>query len=252
MNGRAIAVSIGLTLATACEGWPRWSDDLAPADDIAIGEDPRTLVEVSWETVDAGAEPQNDAPVALPRVAQLTRGNGQIFADTLSGIGERCGVPDRVVAWSDPETCGEASFPRYAGEEGCDYVFDVDVVIVEPAASGYLCVSGWLGASPPPYRIDVVTFGLPETCSVPDRILSDDDGEALGFGAYSERIEYGFPVEPRQRYAVMVAGWAEHDREAEVPYNLGVALIAPPPEGPGEVLCPQLPPFIAPDAGESE
>ncbi len=250
MFGLTLGLAVGLALTAACEGWPRWSEPLTPGGDVPVGTDPRTLVTLDWSegTLSNPVEPDNDSPSGTQRREVLQIGAGRLFFGELTGVGERCGVPDRVVVWED-DTCPEASFGRYAGEEGCDYTFDADVFIVETLQAGHLCVGGWLGASPPSHRIDVITFTLPEACDVPTGFASDDEGDAYGFGVYADRVEYGFPAEAGGRYAILVAGWAEHDRDAVVPYNVGVSLMPAAVEGGGQVLCPLLPEFVAPEGG---
>jgi len=219
-----------LTLgATACSGWPLYSD-LPEVDQDAVEAptDPRSLVDLEWEYADEPTE-SDDPTLIAPRAFEMD--DAMLFFGQLDGTGWH---DEAVPLEFSNATCTAAIGPRTPFDRG-DYIADVDYHVLVAPDGGQLCAEvlvsdetiGW----------DLLLVEL-DDCGVPvDFAMSGED--LLGYGLGGPGGGWGAVVEADVRYAVMLAGYYPNDLGHQVDYDLGLSLVAPSSSG-GLGLCPLL------------
>lgn len=215
-------------LASGCAGWPLYADPPgADPEGVAAPEDPRSLLDPEWEAIAEG-EDVDDPTAVAPRF--LAPGKALLVVGSLAGVGWSDAATPRPVA---SEACGSEA-PRGPFEQG-DWIGDVDFVRVEVEADGQLCVEVATD------RADVgwdLLLAEVDACGVPVAFV-ERDAEPLGFGLGGREGGWGVQVAAGS-HAVLLAGYAPNDQEAEVAYRLGVSLLNPSPSG-SVGPCPLLP-----------
>jgi hypothetical protein len=225
-----VAASLLALGATACSGWPLYSD-LPEVDEDAMEApaDPRNLIDLEWEYADEPTE-SDDPTLITPQALEMD--DATVFSGQLNGTGWH---DEAVPREFSNAPCSEATGPRTPFDEG-DYVADVDYHVLMAADGGQLCAEvlvsdqtiGW----------DLLLVEL-DDCGVPvDFAMTGED--LLGYGMGGPGGGWGAVVEAEVHYAVLLAGYYPNDLEHQVDYDLGLSLVSPTSSG-GLGLCPLLP-----------
>jgi len=226
-------MSVLLLAAIGCSNWPLHGN--LPQENgrlLPVGEDPRALYDLAWVSVDEMVDSDTTIGLAHHEVDQQT---ARHYSGRLAGTGW----------WDDADSvvldagCG-SSWARSPLQDG-DYLGDVDYFIVDLTEAGTLC--GRLTVDAPDYGWDLLLHPL-DLCDVPSERVVDAQGGILGLGLGGPIGEWSVPVQPGA-YAVLLAGYYPNDDEAQLNYDLGLALIAT-PDGEGVSPCPLLPTEGAP------
>lgn len=208
--------------------------------------DPRSLFELEWGFSGEGEAEGNEQPGAPTGAAYVS--TARLIEGTLEGIGWANGGEPRLI--EGPE-CGSTGTRSPALDSG-DYIGDVDVFNITMLEDGHFCARlmideesaieerGW----------DMLLFPL-DACDVPLSPVTEQTGVGgeppapLGFSFGGSTIDWSHPVRTGESYAVLVAGFVPNDPDVVIPYQLGLSLIASPPDE-REVLCPLLPSEVSP------
>ena len=237
---RTILVPVALLGMVGCSNWPTWSlkgqgvrvlDPDSPADDV---------VDVDWVDIEENeADGDNDQPTTTPQRLTLGELDAVVVSGSLVGAGWLNTLDPEQLSGGD---CGDSSGTRTPPtEEGGDYVFDVDTLIIsfgvtEPAT---LCMGVQMAASggvdADKYGYDVVLHEV-DDCGVPVA-LADNTLPGFGLG-YENPKPWSYGIEPGVTYALVLGAYHPIVPEIVGDYQVSMAVLP----GTSATLCP-APPF---------
>ncbi|MBN2800575.1 MAG: hypothetical protein JXX28_15645 [Deltaproteobacteria bacterium] len=230
-----------LTLS-ACANWPVFShleEDGAVWD---ASTSPSSLVDISWTDV-TELEDWSESPVDLdPLPWAAAAGAGVRVSGTLVGAGWRTYFPWE--SWQQNGCVSDAWDQGYSEELlGGYYGEDVDTAVIEVQAAGVLCASVVLpGASAGEVGVDLLLYALEDDpCNPPTGLVEVEgqDGMVPWGTDIGQRASWQHPVALGDRFAVQLGAYAAPDGAEELPYILGLSLVASTP-GADAVWCPLL------------
>lgn len=201
-------------LLAACGAWPVYNHLPADGDPLPSSTDPRTLVDAAWTVVDPVEAEQ---PPGGNR-GQLRLGQGIQATAELDGIGWSDSVDARLLT---DNRCGTQG-TRSPDPRGGDWVGDVDVMSIQIADPGWLCVEARTDASD--IGIDLIAWRLDE-CGIPERTLHGDDARPFGWNMRGPNALWRASVTPGDRLAILLAGFAPNDGSRVVNYTLALSLV---------------------------
>lgn len=219
-----------LALSSAgCSQWPRY-DHLPPADGaVPSTTDPRTLVQLSWTTVNEVE--RNDDPRDASETS-LARSAGLVIHGSLDGTGWYDGA---VAETFTDESCGSSG--TIIPVEPGDYAADVDITRLDVADDGTLCARAIVGSDSHGWDLLLVEV---DACGVPIGPVTGEDGGPLGVNLGGAEGGWWHDVTAGQRFAVVFAAYYPTDLDVDLAYSLGLSLLSP-RDGDGEPVCPLLP-----------